>query len=231
METQIWKRDIDGSHPLPLTSFHTGYPGTPRWSPDDRRVVFDYHQSPHGQIYVVDAEGRNQRRITSGDYENVVPSWSRDGNFIYFASNRSGRWQVWKHSLRSGEESQVTRNGGFAALESFDGKTLYYSKLEGGGLWSLSDGEERHLTDAPHLGDWGQFAVTQDGIYFLDSWAEAGPTLVYYDLHTQHTSRVLVLKGSPKSWNSNLTSTRDGRIVFYVLEEIHGSILMAEKTQ
>ena len=230
VETQIWKRDIDGSHPLPLTSFHTGYPGTPRWSPDDRRVVFDYHQSPHSQIYVVDAEGRNQHRITSGDYENVVPNWSRDGNSIYFASNRTGRWQVWKHSLVSGEESQVTTNGGFAALESFDGKTLYYSKLEGGGLWSLSDGEERHLTDAPHLGDWGQFAVTQDGIYFLDSWAEAGPTLVYYDLHTQHTSRVLVLKGSPKSWNSNLTSTRDGRIVFYVLEETHGSILMAEKT-
>jgi Tol biopolymer transport system component len=231
VETQIWKRDIDGSHPLPLTSFHTGYPGTPRWSPDDRQVVFDYHQSPHAQIYVVDAEGRNQHRVTSGDYENVVPSWSRDGNSIYFASNRTGRWQVWKHSVRSGEESQVTRNGGFAALESFDGKTLYYSKLEGGGLWSLSDGEERHLTDAPHLGDWGQFAITRDGLYFIDSWTEAGPTLLYYDLRTQHTSLVLVLKGSPKSWNSNLTATRDGRIVFYVLEETHGSILMAEKTQ
>jgi Tol biopolymer transport system component/DNA-binding winged helix-turn-helix (wHTH) protein len=231
VQTQIWKRDIDGSHPLPLTSFHTGYPGTPRWSPDDRQVVFDYHTSPHGQIYVVDAEGRNQRRITSGDYENVVPSWSRDGNSIYFASNRTGRFQVWKRSVRSGEESQITRNGGFAALESFDGKTLYYSKLEGGGLWSRSDSEERHLTDAPHLGDWGQFAITGDGLYFTDSWTEAGPTLLYYDLRTQHTSLVLVFKESPKPWNANLASTRDGRIVLYVQEERHGSILMAEKTQ
>ena len=228
---QIWKSGIDGSHPLPLTSFHTGYPGTPRWSPDDRQVVFDYHLPSHGQIYVVDAEGRNQRRITSGDYENVVPSWSRDGNSIYFASNRTGKWQVWKHSIRSGQESQVTRNGGFAALEYYDAKTLYFSKFEGGGLWSLSEGQEQHLTDAPHLGDWGQFAVTQDGIYLIDSWAEAGPTLVYYSLRTRHTSPVLVLKESPKHWSSNLTATRDGRILFYVQEEIHGSILMAEKTQ
>jgi hypothetical protein len=50
----------------------------------------------------------------------VVPSWSRDGNSIYFASNRTGRWQVWKHSVASGEESQVTRNGGCAVLESYD---------------------------------------------------------------------------------------------------------------
>jgi Tol biopolymer transport system component/DNA-binding winged helix-turn-helix (wHTH) protein len=229
--TQIWKSNIDGSHSLPLTSFHTGYPGTPRWSPDDRLVVFDYHTSPHGQIYVVDAEGRNQRRITSGDYENVVPSWSRDGNSIYFASNRTGRWQVWKHSVASGQESQVTRNGGYAALESSDGKTLYYSKFEGGGLWSLSEGQEQHLTDAPHLGDWGQFSITNDGIYLIDSWTKAGHTLVYYDLRTRHTSPVLVLKESPKHWSSNLTSTRDGRIVLYVQEERHGSILMAEKTQ
>jgi Tol biopolymer transport system component/DNA-binding winged helix-turn-helix (wHTH) protein len=230
-KSQIWKNEIDGSRPLQLTSFHTGYPGTPRWSPDDRQVVFDYHMSPHAQIYVVDAEGRNQHRITSGDYENVVPSWSRDGNSIYFASNRTGKWQVWKHSITSGQESQVTRNGGYAALESFDGKTLYYSKFEGGGIWSLNNGFERHLTDAPHLGDWGQFAITKDGLYLIDSWTEAGPTLVYYDLRTQHTSPVLVLKESPKHWSSNLTSTRDGRIVLYVQEERHGSILMAEKTQ
>jgi Tol biopolymer transport system component/DNA-binding winged helix-turn-helix (wHTH) protein len=230
-DTQIWKSDADGSRPLQLTAFRTGYPGTPRWSLDDRQVVFDYHMFPHAQIYVVDAEGRNQHRITSGDYENVIPSWSRDGNSIYFASNRTGKWQVWKHSVRSSEESQVTRNGGYAALESYDGQTLYYSKLEGGGLWSLSNGEERHLTDAPHLGDWGQFAVTQDGIYLIDSWAEAGPTLVYYDLRTQHTLPVLMFSESPRRWSSNLTATRDGRIVIYVREEIHGSILMAEKTQ
>jgi DNA-binding winged helix-turn-helix (wHTH) protein/Tol biopolymer transport system component len=58
-QTQIWKNDADGSHPIQLTSFHKGFPGTPRWSPDDRQVVFDYHMSPHAQIYVVDA-GRQE---------------------------------------------------------------------------------------------------------------------------------------------------------------------------
>jgi hypothetical protein len=40
---------------------------------------------------------------------------------------------------------------------------------------------------------------------------------------------VLVLKKKVKPWSSNLSTTRDGRIVLYVLEDMHGSILMAEK--
>jgi hypothetical protein len=40
-----------------------------------------------------------------------------------------------------------------------------------------------------------------------------------------------VLKESPKHWTSNLTATRDGRFILYAQVEIHGSILMAEKTR
>ena len=32
-----------------------------------------------------------------------MPSWSRDGQWIYFASNRTGSWQVWKVKAASDE--------------------------------------------------------------------------------------------------------------------------------
>ena len=59
---------------------------------------------------------------------NVVPSWSRDGRWIYFASDRSGKMQVWKTPLDGGPPVQVTTQGGFAPMESYDGKTLYFAK-------------------------------------------------------------------------------------------------------
>jgi Tol biopolymer transport system component len=139
------------------TSFEKGYAGTPRWSPDGKWIAFDYHPATQGQIYLIDSEGRNVHAVTSGNYENLVPGWSRDGTAVYFASNRTGSWEVWRRKLASGREAQVTHHGGFAAFESYDAKTLYYSKFEGEGIWSMpvGGGQEEQVTAAPHRGYWG----------------------------------------------------------------------------
>jgi Tol biopolymer transport system component/DNA-binding winged helix-turn-helix (wHTH) protein len=228
---QIWKSDADGSNPLQMTFFDKGLAGTPRWSPDDKQIVFDYHDPTHTQIYVVDSEGRNLHRITSGNYENVVPIWSRDGTSIYFASNRTSCWQVWKHALATGAETQVTHHGGFAAFESYDAKTVYYSKFMGGGIWSLpvNGGEEQHLTEALHIGDWGNFTVTEAGIYLVDSSTEPGSTILYYNFQSRRMTPVVMLKQNALVGTSNLNSCRDGRTVLYAQRECQGAILMAEK--
>ena len=63
-------------------------------------------------------------------------SWSHDGEWVYFASNRSGRFEVWKTRIGGGSEMQVTSNGGYMAIESADGKDLYYTKTDGASaLW------------------------------------------------------------------------------------------------
>ncbi len=92
---EIWRRNADGSDPLQLTSFdNDGHLGTPRWSPDGKFVAFDRNKASHVQIYLVDSEGRNLHALTSGNYDNVVPSWSRDGKGVYFASDRTGDWRL-----------------------------------------------------------------------------------------------------------------------------------------
>ena len=68
------------------------------------------------------AEGGVARPITHGDYNDIVPSWSRDGKAIYFGSKRSGSWQIWTAAVENGDLRQVTKNGGFVAKESPDGK-------------------------------------------------------------------------------------------------------------
>jgi Tol biopolymer transport system component/DNA-binding winged helix-turn-helix (wHTH) protein len=229
---EIWKSNADGSDVRQLT-FLRGKAGTPRWSPDGRWIAFDLQLKGHSQISLMDEEGRNVRSISGGDYENAVPSWSRDGAFLYFASKRTGVWQVWRHELSSGRESQVTRQGGFYASETYDGKTLYYSGLKGGGLWKtpVGGGEEQHVTDIPHRGYGGHFAVTDDGLYLIDSDSEPGPSIVYYDFQTQRSRPVLTLKQDPVAWSSNLAASRNGRILFFAQGESTSSITMVENFQ
>lgn len=229
---EIWRSDADGSDLLQLTSFDNGFSGTPRWSPDGKWIAFDHHET-HSQIYLIDSEGRNMHAVTSGNYENMVPGWSRNGTDVYFASNRTGSLQVWRRQLATGRETQVTHHGGFAAFESYDAKTLYYSRFEGGGIWSMpvGGGEERRVTDALHKGYWGHFAVTDAGLYLLNSEAAPKPTLMFYNFQTRLLTRVLQLQG-PSPGAPNLAASRDGQTLWSTQQPArHSSVAMAENFQ
>jgi hypothetical protein len=148
---------------------------------------------------MVDSEGRNLHAIIADQFENFVPRWSRDGPSIYFTSNRSGKWQIWKLELASGQKTQVTDRGGISAFESYHGSTLYYAKREFGGLFrrAVSGGPEVRVINALRVGDWGAFAVTESGIYFLDSEAVPRATIYYYDIRAGRSNSVLPLERMP----------------------------------
>jgi Tol biopolymer transport system component/DNA-binding winged helix-turn-helix (wHTH) protein len=232
---QIWKSNADGSDPLQLTFFEKGFPGTPRWSPDEKWIAFDYRNvTQRGQIYLIDSEGRNLRRLSSDDYVDIVPSWSRDGKAVYFASNRSGNWQVWRREISTGKETQITQHGGFAAFESYDAKTLYYSKFDRGGIWKMpvGGGQEVLVTGSLHLGYWGNFAVTDNSLYLVDADAKGGPALLYYNFQTRRLSPILTFEKNPVPWTPNLAASRDGRTLLYAQVEFeNSSISMAENFQ
>ena len=128
-----------------------------------------------GELAATVGEGGRPRRITTETSNDVVPSWSRNGRFVYFASNRTGtRPEIWKAPVAGGEAQQVTKQGGFAAFESPDGKYLYYAKLDVAGLWRIpvEGGQESLVLDQLKPRQWGYWAVTDDGIYFINSESE-----------------------------------------------------------
>jgi Tol biopolymer transport system component/DNA-binding winged helix-turn-helix (wHTH) protein len=231
---QLWRSNADGSDPLQLTFFELGSGGTPRWSPDGKWIAFDYHSAGPSQIFLVDSEGRNLHVLVSDTYKNCVPSWSRDGKAVYFASQRTGNNQVWRHELSTGKEAQVTQHGGFAAFESYDAKWLYYSKYEGGGIWKMpaGGGQEDLVTDSLHRGYWGNFAVTDNGLYLVDSDAKGGPAIMFYNFQTRRLSPILTFEKHPVPGSPNLAASRDGRTLFYSQVEFENStISMVENFQ
>ena len=91
---------------------------SPGWSPDGKRLVFATILDPnrsnrktssnsHGEqdIWTVDNDGNDRRRITDGNGINLSPFWAND-NRVYFISNRSGNDSVW--SVRAGSSNTFT---------------------------------------------------------------------------------------------------------------------------
>jgi Tol biopolymer transport system component/DNA-binding winged helix-turn-helix (wHTH) protein len=68
-------------------------------SPDGRHIVFVSTADGNPEIYLMDADGSNQRRITRNAAQDLYPNWSPDGKRLIFASDRSGRSAVYELTL------------------------------------------------------------------------------------------------------------------------------------
>jgi Tol biopolymer transport system component len=216
---QIWLCNADGSNAAPLTSMEAAITGTPRWSPDGRQISFDSNADGFFQVYVIRADGGKPRQLTHERTSNFGASWSRDGRWIYFASQRSGRSEVWKTPSQGGAPVQVTRNGGNAAVESRDGKTLYYSK-DTNTLWrkALPDGEETQIA-APLFRF--NFAVAENGVYYT-TFEDRSPVIVFRDSTTGKVTPILKMAKSP---DFGLEVSPDGRLLLFAQLDYSGSDL------
>jgi Tol biopolymer transport system component/DNA-binding winged helix-turn-helix (wHTH) protein len=211
---EIWLCNRDGSHPRQVT--HLGGPpaGTPNWSPDGR-LVFDARVPAGSAIFTIPATGGSPRQLTTGATEDLVPFWSRDGRRIYFASKRTGSLQVWAMPADGGDAIQITRGGGLRAVESFDGRYLYYTKsATHTSVWRVpvGGGEERPVIDA--LSFWQNFCVVPGGIYFVPDVAVRSFPIHFFDAASGATRQVgsvdaLGLQGiTVASKNNNLVLSR-----------------------
>jgi len=72
------------------------------WSPDGQRIAFDARVEGNPDIWVMNADGTQPRRMTSEPSEDVTGAWTPDGNAIVFCSNRGGDLQLWRVPVAGG---------------------------------------------------------------------------------------------------------------------------------
>ncbi|HEY6551714.1 MAG TPA: hypothetical protein VI669_00075, partial [Vicinamibacteria bacterium] len=164
-------------------------------------------------------------RVTSSESEDVVPSWSRDGRFLYFASNRSGTWQVYRTSAEGGEVFQVSVHGGFVAFEGED--AVYFTRHDEPGLWRIprTHGAEAKVLDGPRC--WGHWALAPDGVYLLDVRPGAGTGLDFFAFASGRRTSLRTMAETAPCAESSLALSSDGQNLLYVAVEEASDILMA----
>jgi serine/threonine protein kinase/WD40 repeat protein len=223
----IWLCDGDGANPIQLTRGPGTYDGSPRWSPDGHWIAFDSVGSDgQRRVYLVEPAGGNPRKLASDfRWTNKVPSWSRDGKWVYFTSDRTGRWEIWRIPVQGGMAEQITTNGGYVALESADGKSLYYTKTGSYGgeplyVRRFSGTEETQVLE--HVAG-RAFDLLADGIYYA---ASSGPRTAEIRVHEFRTGRnriVSAIEGLP---GLGLSVSPDGSRVLFTKFVSAGTDLM-----
>lgn len=188
--TQVYIVNPDGSSPRQLTN--TIGKGTgdvkgnqlPRWSPDRTKIAFVSTRDGTWEIYVMDADGSNQQRLThtTKGYGNSGPYWSPDGKKILFNSDRHPKADIYVIDADGSNEQRLTRHPATDAGGKWspDGeKILFYSDRDGNTEIYVMDADganQQRLTHHP----------SDDGIA---NWSPDGTKIAFYsNRHTELTT-------------------------------------------
>lgn len=68
----------------------------PVFSPDGGRIAFSSNRDGNTEIYVMNVDGSNIRRVTNNRAIDTTPTWSPGGTHIAFVSERGGSPNVWR---------------------------------------------------------------------------------------------------------------------------------------
>ncbi|MGH9373100.1 MAG: TolB family protein, partial [Vicinamibacterales bacterium] len=188
------------------------------WSPDGRRIAFEAAIAGNTDVYLVGADGGHLRRLTAEPSIDGVPSWSGDGQGIYFASTRAGVIaDIWRVSANGGQAIRLTHHGGFEPRESPDGRHLFYLDRPPAGLAiggtarlmcrPLGGGQEELVLDRVRPFLW---SVTDTGIVFVTREPDFDAIDVYR-FSDRQVARVGRLGFRIPGSYTHMTVSRDGR--------------------
>ena len=143
--------ELDDLHGLQLPEDH------PTLSPNGKQIAFVSNRGHafNKELYLMDVNGANRRRLTDSPGLDTEPSWSPDGNRIVFSSERFGELDICILNLTNGAITRVTTNP-FEDVEpawSPDGTRIAFTRAFGPGFKDIftikPDGtDERQITSA-----------------------------------------------------------------------------------
>jgi len=116
------------------------------------KITFVSSRDENNEIYIMDYDGKRQKRITYNQYIDILPSWSRDNEKILYTSYKKGTPDLFMYYIYTGKTDMVSHGGvNYSADWSPEGEKIIYtsSKKDKNAeiyLRYMDTGKEKRLT-------------------------------------------------------------------------------------
>jgi eukaryotic-like serine/threonine-protein kinase len=146
---------------------------------NDGRIIYESRAGGNSDLWIMDADGRNQKQLTDDVYSERFALATPDGRHVVFLSTRPGS-QLWRMNIDGSNAKRLTGSPAMTATMSPDGKWVAYMTFGPGGfsIWkvSIDGGEPVQITSkfsmSPAISPNGELIAC----YYLDE-ATGGPKI------------------------------------------------------
>lgn len=89
----VYDMNADDTGQRNLTPDYDKSEGAPVWSRDGNNIIFGRRIDGKDQLFVMDADGQNLKRVTYNSANNGSPGWSPDGSKLIYQTDMDGNWE------------------------------------------------------------------------------------------------------------------------------------------
>lgn len=118
---QIFVADAENPSGSPTRiTFEGRHNGDPAWSPDGKKIAYTgMDENGVFQVYLINPDGTEGAKLTSGRHDTQQPAWSPDGRFLAVTSNRDGKDAVYVLRLGLSKPYRISPPGVEASQPSW----------------------------------------------------------------------------------------------------------------
>jgi Tol biopolymer transport system component len=218
------RTEWDGTNLVRISDSKSSKAGIPSWSPDSQKLAFDSRRLGHPEVYIVDISERLPRKLITNLSEMSTPSWSHDGEWLYFAGTSEQR--IFRCPAGGGDAVALSADSGSFPFESYDGETVFFvnsADSEDLRMVSLKQpGTSFAVKGMPAMYNGTLYTVVPGGIYFVA--ATTSKSIMYFDFATRQVRKIF---NSDEENANGLSVSSDGRWILYTQSaEANGDIML-----
>lgn len=221
----IWTVPSAGGEARLLVS-HPATEARPVYSPDGKRLAFTSARTGNGDIYVLNFDTNDLRRVTFDDSFEILDGWSRDGRWLYFSSTSrdiSGMNDIFRVSSDGGTPMQVSAdrytNEFFSSVSPDNSSLAFTARGTSSGQWwrkghsHLDEAEIWVLRGVDNAATPASYErITEPGAKEMwPMWGADGRTIYYV---SDRSGAQNVWRRAPGRAAEQVTKFTDGRVLW-----------------
>ncbi len=145
------------------------------YSPDGEKIVFESNRDGNWQVYLMNADGSEQERLTTSKSNNRRPSWHPNGQMILFESDRNAKIDLFTIDIANLQLEQLT--------DFEKGEPIFATYAPNGQSIALSIRESEDKSNIILIdlnGKIIEYLTNEDLRSYYPRWSKDGKEIVYF---------------------------------------------------